>query len=158
MELTNLLLILLTIATVTAVSAIIIAIVDRKKHKKIFLISQMIMISAVLVVISVIAIHGKSISYSDSKNEYKVVSVDTESNRYKVTLQNGKVVYTDNIMYGDETKYINNCTVKNKTILGFNVISKTDLLVVKPNLEGFNDMSKSERQSILKKYNSWGIH
>lgn len=51
MELTNLLLILLTIATVTAVSAIIIAIVDRKKHKKIFLISQMIMISAVLVVI-----------------------------------------------------------------------------------------------------------
>lgn len=59
-------------------------------------------------------------------------------------------------MYGDETKYINNCTVKNKTMLGFNVISKTDLLVVKPNLEGFNDMSKSERQSILKKYNSWG--
>ena len=158
MKLTNLLLVLLIIATVIAISAIIIAIVDRKKHKKVFLISQMLVISAVLIAISVIAIHGKPISYSNSKNEYKVASVDTESDSYKVTLQNGEVVYTDNIMYGDETKYINNCTVKNKTILGFSVISKTDLLVVKPNIEGFNDMSKSEKQSILKKYNSWGIH
>lgn len=158
MELTNLLLVLLIIATVILISAIIIAIADRKKHKKIFLISQMIMMSAALVVVSIIAIHGKPISYSDSKNEYKVASVDTENNSYKVTLQNGKVIYTDNIMYGDETKYINNCTVKNKTILGFNVTSKTDLLVVKPNIEGFNNMSKSERQSLLKKYNSWGIH
>lgn len=157
MELTNLLLTLLIIATVITVLAIIIAIVDRKRHKKMFLISQMFMMSATLIVISVISIHGKPVDYIDSKNEYKVLSVDTEKDSYKVTLQNKKVVYTDNIMYGDETKYINNCTVKNKTILGFSVLSEDDLLVIEPNIEGFDNMSKSEKQSVLRKYNSWRI-
>ncbi len=158
MEVTKLLIILSILALLMALATITIAIVDRKKHKMVFLMSQTAMLAILLLVICFVAINGKPVDYSNETNEYKVVAIDTKGEDYKVTLDNGKTVYTDNAMYGEETKYVDKCTVTSKTILGFKVKETSDLLIVTPNVKGFKDMSESEKQSILKEYNSWRLN
>lgn len=158
MEATKLLMILSVIALLMALATIVIAIIDRKKHRMVFLMSQTAMIAILLLVVCFVAINGKPVGYSNSTNEYKVTAIDTKGDKYKVTLDNGKTIYTDNAMYGEEVKYIDKCTLTNKTILGFKVKETSDLLVVKPNIKGFDDMSESEKQSILKEQNSWRLN
>ena len=156
MELKILLMVLIVLAVCIFTAGLIILILDRKKkEKRTFLVSQMFIASIVMVTIGLVTVYGKPIDYSDESKVYKVTSVDVTNNMYKVELDNGKIVYTDNMMFGVDNIYMSKCKVKSRTLLGFSVIDTTDLLVVIPNVEGFNTMSKSEQKSILKRYNGW---
>ena len=156
MELKILLMVLIVLAVCIFTAGLIILILDRKKkEKRTFLVSQMFIASLVMMIIGLITIYGKPIDYSDESKAYKVTSVDVSNNMYKVELDNGKIVYTDNMMFGVDNVYMYICKLKSRTLLGFSVLDTTDLLVVIPDVEGFNTMSKSEQKSILKRYNGW---
>lgn len=156
MELKILLMTIIVVAVCIFTAGLIILILDRKKKdKRTFLVSQMFIVSVVIMILGLITMYGKPIGYSDERDVHKVVAVSVADDMYKVKMDNGKIVYTDNIMFGVENVYIYSCKVKSKTLLGFSVLDTKDLLVVVPNVEGFNTMSRSEQKSILNKYNSW---
>ena len=156
MELEILLMVLIVAAVCMVTAGVIIIILDRKKkEKRTFLVSQLLVISVVTMFIGIIAASGKPIDYSEERNVYQVKAVNVINNSYKVELDNGKVIYTDNVIFGDDNIYMYRCKVKSRTLLGFSVLDTKDLLVVIPDVDGFDNMSKSKQKSILKRYNGW---
>lgn len=154
MEITTILIALLALAILLALAFIVLAIIDRKKHKFTFLKSQLILIMIAVLVVGVISVNAKPIEYSDAGKMQEVKMIDTLEDQYKVTLKNGNTVYTKNLIYGEEYGYISNCTIKSRTVLGFCVTSTDSLLIVQPDVSGFKDMSKSQKLSIIKRYNN----
>lgn len=160
MRASTLITITFSIAVALVIAGIVIVIARRKNSSisnNVFIISQSIMLAAICVAIGAMVYYGKPVDYSNPKNEYKVTKVRTTEDSYRVTLENEKTIYTNNVMYGTEMKYIDNCTLVNKTLLGFLVTDEGDLLIVQPDVEGFDDMSESKKKAVIAEWNNWNL-
>lgn len=153
MSIKTLLIVALTISILLVAAFITLVIVDRKKHKLLFIKSQTLVLILIVLIVTSISLNGRPISFKDESSLRNVKAVDTVNNQYKVTLSNGDVKYTKNIIYGAKYCYTDSCTLQKKTLFGFIVTDKTNLLVVAPDVKGFDKMSKSEKLDIINKYN-----
>lgn len=153
MSINTLLIVALTISILLVAVFITLVIVDRKKHKLLFVKSQTLVGLLIVLIVTSISLNGRPISFKDESSLSNVKAVDTVNNQYKVTLSNGDVKYTKNIIYGAKYCYADSCTLQKKTLFGFIVTDKTNLLVVAPDVKGFDKMSKSEKLDIITKYN-----
>lgn len=152
-----------TLATILFITAIILVAIALAASIKsclsrtdnLFAIAQLYIGAIVIVLIISLIVHGNPIRYSEVDNESAITAIQTLGDSYKVQLASGEWVTTKNAIYGTENKYISNCTIECKTILGFSVYRYGSLVVIKPDVECFDSMSKSEQQSILDDYNDW---
>lgn len=112
----------------------------------------------ILVIVALASITGINVDYTDSSEIIKVTKVETVVNdknqgSYEVTLSDNSKDTVSQMTYGKEYKLIKNCKIIKRTILGYKVYTTGDLLVVKPNIEGFDDMPESQKASVVKNMN-----
>lgn len=157
--LTNITYGILIILAIAALVLIIFGIIKRKNT--LFAISQVIYAGAFLCVLTIGFYGGITCEYTGG-TEHNVVNFESEVKKlddyrtyreYTVQTEDGKEFKTSNIIYGEDYKYIDNCKVVKTTAFPFKVYSTDTLLICKPDNENFDELSESNKRSILKKLN-----
>lgn len=140
---------------------IIITIVLIQKSGILSFLSKFMMGAIILGIVTLASVTGINVDYTDSSEIIKVKKLETVINErnkgeYKVTLSSDdSTVTVSQMTYGKEYRLIKDCKIIKRTILGYKVYTTGDLVVVKPNVKGFDDMSESQKASVVKNMNSF---
>ena len=151
----------LVIITIIEILLVIVSIIVAIKtsFKNYFAVFQVIMLMGLVLIFAISSLSCKVIDYENSDRQYVATKVtyQEDKNSYYVETDNNYIdddlklyIYSDSI---DKTTLIVNSRVKIKTVFGYTLYIKKNILVVKPK-EDFSKMSSSERKSKLKELNN----
>lgn len=149
--------ILLSVMIAMLIAFICVALLAKNKSNKGFIMGQFAVASVLCVILIIITNTGKPVDFIDASNVYEIKSIKTVDDGYQIVLNTDEVIVTDNILYGTDYMYIDECDIVNKTVLGYNVLEHGDVVVVKPKVENFDELPVSKQQLIIEEYNGWGF-
>lgn len=151
------------IVTLAIVALVLVVYGVAKKKNTAFIVSQLVMAGAFLCVCTIGFYGGVTCEYSGGTAHTDIASIETKRmtkddgssyTEYEATTEDGKILRTENIVYGNELQYLSDCKLVKTTAFGFKVYTNDTLLICKPNDENFDTMSESEKESELRKLNN----
>lgn len=153
-SLNMLLIITLIIISVLAILMIVFIIKSVKGHRKWFEISQCLFGIAVLSILFIGFENSITVGYEGGTEVGVIEELNLLDNKtVEVVMEDGGTYIANSKVYGEEYKYLSNCKIIKKTLIGLKVYDTANVLVVKPNIDDFDDKSMSEKQSIIKEMN-----
>ena len=133
------------------ITVIILAIygLKTKKYKFTGACVHLVFIMVITLAFTMILINSRYNKHIGGRKYTDIVDIHILSDEYYVELNNGRLIKVARVIYGEDTYIIEGTRLIEECILGFDVYTDTNLLVIKPSGVDLDTMAESEKKHYL---------